>query len=192
MNYAGNRTPPPSPDVRRTLLHRGAKFDFEKVEYQGSDGNMLSREIIRHPGAVVILPILDGQGQGGPEVVLIRNQRIPAGTHLWELPAGTREPGEAPDVTAGRELIEETGFRAKNLVLLGSYYTSPGLSDEVMWAYIATGLEAADQELQDDERITVHPLPISQVHAMIDRGEMQDAKSMLTILWAARRGLLPS
>jgi ADP-ribose pyrophosphatase len=150
---------------------------------------MLERQVIRHPGAVVILPILQEQGNE-TRVVLIRNNRIPAGTNLLELPAGTREPGEPPELTAGRELIEETGYRAKSLTLLGSYYTSPGLSDEQMWAYVATGLEATTQDLEDDERITVEVLGTSKLAGIIDRGELQDAKSMLTILWAVRKGLL--
>jgi ADP-ribose pyrophosphatase len=189
MNQTGNRTPDQGPAVTRTTLYRGAKFDFERVEYPGQGGKMLERQVIRHPGAVVILPILQEQGNE-TRVVLIRNNRIPAGTNLLELPAGTREPGEPPELTAGRELIEETGYRAKSLTLLGSYYTSPGLSDEQMWAYVATGLEATTQDLEDDERITVEVLGTSKLAGIIDRGELQDAKSMLTILWAVRKGLL--
>ncbi len=191
MNEAGNRTPPPPPAQRRTVLYHGAKFDFVEVEYPGADGSPLKRQIIRHPGAVVILPILVSANLPGPHIVLIRNQRIPAGTHLWELPAGTREPGEAPELTAGRELIEETGYRAANLTPMGVFYTSPGLSDEQMWAYAATDLTPVPQALEDDERITVHPVPVQEVLSMIDRGALADAKSMLTVLLALRRGLLP-
>lgn len=189
MNQTGNRTPDQGPAVSRTTLYRGAKFDFERVEYPGQGGKMLERQVIRHPGAVVILPILQESGNE-TRVVLIRNNRIPAGTNLLELPAGTREPGEPPELTAGRELTEETGYRAKSLTLLGCYYTSPGLSDEQMWAYVATGLEVTSQDLEDDERITVEVLGVSKLAGIIDRGELQDAKSMLTILWAVRKGLL--
>lgn len=175
--------------MRRTLLHRGAKFDFERVEYPGGSGQVLTREVIRHPGAVVILPVLERSG--GLFVVMIRNQRIPSGLELWELPAGTREKGEAPEVTAARELVEETGYRAQNILLLSSYYTSPGLSDELMWAYLATGLEEASQDLEEDERITVEVVPMARVWEMLDGGELKDAKSMLALLAAARGGLIP-
>lgn len=190
MNQTGNRTPDQGPAVTRTTLYRGAKFDFELVRYPGRGGTTLERQIIRHPGAVVILPLLREPGRDEVRIVLIRNHRIPAGTHLLELPAGTREPGEPPEVTAGRELVEETGYRAAKITPLGSYYTSPGLSDELMWAFVATGLEPAGQDLEDDERITVEVVTGSELGTLIDRGEMQDAKSMLTVLWAVRKGLL--
>ncbi len=186
----GNGIPPGGGALKRTLIHRGAKFDFEQVEYTGSDGRPLRREVVRHPGAVVILPVLGPAGGPGARIVLIRNWRVAPGKQLWELPAGTREKGEPAGVTAARELEEETGYRADRLVEMGSFYTSPGLSDELMWAYVATGLSAVPQRLEVDERITVHPTPLVEVMGMIERGELIDAKSMLAILWGIRKGLL--
>ena len=173
------------------VLHHGAKFDFERVTFVGNDGREVSREIVRHPGAVVILPILEIKGQE-PRVILIRNFRTTVGKELWELPAGTREPGEDPAKTAGRELLEETGYDSATMVELGRFYTSPGMSDEFMYAYVAQGLVEVGQHLEADENITVHPTALSAAFAMIERGEIQDAKSVLTLLWAQNKGLIGS
>src|SRR5437867_5841802 len=141
-----------SPGAKRTILHRGRKFDLEMVELPGPGGRTLKREVVRHPGAVVILPILDPG-----RLVLIRNQRPALGKEIWELPAGTLDPGEAPEACAKRELIEETGYKAASLTPLGRFYTSPGFSDELMFAYAAAGLTHVGQALEEDEHLTVHP-----------------------------------
>lgn len=125
-------------------------------------------------------------------MVLIRNRRAASGTQLLELPAGTLEPGEPPESAARRETAEETGYRPGSLACLGDFYTSPGLSDERMWAFVARGLELAGQELEEGESITVHPTPVEEVWKMLDRGEFADAKTMLVVLWAARLGILPA
>lgn len=169
----------------RTLLHKGRKFDFELIEFPGGRGGTIRREVVRHPGAVVILPILaDGR------LVLIRNTRPSVDRSLLELPAGTLEPGEAPESCAARELTEETGYTAATLTPLGRFYTSPGMSDEVMWAFAAGGLTHVGQRLEEDERITVVAMTPAEASDLIDSGELMDAKTMLTILWAARRGLI--
>jgi ADP-ribose pyrophosphatase len=175
--------------ARRTVLHRGRKFDLEVVELPGRNGKTLKREVVRHPGAVVILPLLDGPG-GDPRVVLIQNHRPAVAKALYELPAGTLEKGEPPEACAARELIEETGYRAATLTPLGRFYTSPGMSDELMWAYAATGLTEVGQELEEDENLTVHPVGAREAIRMIDSGELIDGKSMLTILLGLRRGLI--
>ncbi|MBM4108837.1 MAG: NUDIX domain-containing protein [Phycisphaerae bacterium] len=189
--------PHPSRVLRRSLVRKGAKFDFEVVTIDAGNGHTLEREIVRHPGAVVVLPILEAAGQP-PRVVLIRNDRVSVERRLWELPAGTRESGEDPGRTAARELEEETGYSAATLEPLGRFYTSPGLSDERMWAFVARGLTPVGQRLGPDERLSVHPTPVSAVLRMIDRagevgeddGRIEDGKSMVVLLWAARRGLL--
>jgi ADP-ribose pyrophosphatase len=177
--------PSPQGPPSRTLLHKGRKFDFELIEFVGGDGNPVRREVVRHPGAVVILPVLDDG-----RLVLIRNIRASVDKALFELPAGTLEPPEPPEACAARELIEETGYRAATLTPLGRFYTSPGMSDELMRAFIATGLTHVGQHLETDERITVVEMPSAAVLGMIDAGELVDAKSMLTLLWAMRRGLI--
>ena len=178
----------PSPDTggqRRTLLHKGRKFDFELVEVTSRDGTTHHREVVRHPGAVIILPILeDGR------LVLIRNHRFSIPKVLWELPAGTLEPPEVPIACAARELAEETGYQSSNLRPLGRFYTSPGLSDELMWAFWATDLSPVGQNLEVDEDLSVHPVSARQALDMLDSRELCDAKSMVTLLMAQRRGLL--
>ncbi len=169
----------------RTLIHRGRKFDLESIEVTGPGGHHSRHDIIRHPGAAVILPILDDG-----RIVLIRNHRPSVDRPLLELPAGTLEPSEPPEVCAGRELIEETGYRAATIRPLGRFYSSPGMSDEMMWAFAATGLIPVGQKLEPDERVTVHPVAAAEALGMIDSGEMVDGKSMLILLLGVRKGLI--
>lgn len=173
----------------RRLIHRGAKFDFEQVELRSPDGRtILKREVVRHPGAVCILPLLD-HGSARPLVVMIRNQRVALGREIWELPAGTLEPPEPPDRCAVRELEEETGYVPATVVPLGRFYTTPGMTDELMHAFLATDLTERAQSLQADESIRVEVVPAAEALSMIDRGDLMDAKSMLTLLLAQRRGV---
>jgi len=171
--------------IERTLIHAGAKFDFEQVRITLENGRTLSREVVRHAGAVCVIGILDDG-----KVVLIRNFRVALEAWEWELPAGTLEAGESPEVCAGRELEEETGYRAREILPLGTFHTSPGMTDELMHAFAATGLTKLEQRLEDDERIEVFEKPVCEAFEMMDRGELADGKSMLTLLLAQRRGLL--
>lgn len=173
--------------IARRTLHKGKKFDFETLSVRRPSGQVIEREVVRHPGAVVVVPILDDG-----RVVLIRNFRITVAQRLWECCAGTLEPPEDPAVCAGRELIEETGYRASRIVSVGWFYTTPGLTDEKMHAFVATGLTAVGQDLEDDESIEVHAVASDEVFNMIDRGDIRDGKSIAAILMAARRGLLAS
>jgi len=170
----------------RELLHKGGKWNLERVQFRSLDGDLIRREVVRHPGATVILPLTDDG-----KIVLIRNHRVSVDRELYELPAGTLEPPEPPDECAKRELHEEAGYLAATWTPLGRFYTSPGLSDELMWAYAASGLEQVGQKLEKDERLTVHPVPAVQAFEMMDNRELVDAKSMLTLLLALRRGLIP-
>lgn len=173
--------------VSTRTLSRGARFDFvEAVVARGEGEPTHTRQFIRHPGAVVVVPILpDGR------VALIRSYRASVDRAIYELPAGTREQGEDAATTASRELIEEAGYRADSIVPLGDFLTSPGLSDERMWAFVATGLTEVGQALEDNEDIQVVPVPAREALAMLDDGRLADAKSMLALLLAERRGLLP-
>ena len=172
--------------VGRRTLHKGRKFDFDLLTVR-QGGKDTFREVVRHPGAVVVVPILDDG-----RIVLIRNHRVALGegVRLWECCAGTMEPPEEPILCAGRELIEETGYRAATLSPLGWFYTTPGLTDERMHAFVATGLTHVGQDLEDDESIAVELVPAARVLDMIASGELRDAKSMLAILLAQRAGHL--
>jgi ADP-ribose pyrophosphatase len=172
----------------RRTLHRGAKFDLEVVTLAGPGGTPIQREVVRHPGSVVILPILDDPA--GPRVVLIRNRRVALGKEIYELPAGTLEPMEKPEECAARELAEETGYEAATLTPLGRFYTTPGITDELMWAFLGTGLRPVGQSLEADESLTVELATPERALAMVESGELMDAKSMLTLLLAKRGGMI--
>jgi len=176
-------------ELARSTIHRGKKFDFQEVTLQTATGATITRQCVRHPGAVVLLPLL--QTAQGPAVAFVRNERFSVGIALLELPAGTREPAEAPEVTAARELIEETGYRAATLTPLARFYTTPGMTDELMWAYLATGLSHVGARPEEDEALELVILPASVAFDAARRGELLDAKSILTILLAHAKGLLP-
>lgn len=175
--------------MTREVLVRGRKFDVERLVEFGAGGGVIERLGVRHPGAVVILPLLEEAGRG-LRVVLIRNRRPVPGTVLVELPAGTLERGEDPGVCAGRELVEETGYRAGRIDRLAGFYTTPGLTDEFMHAFVARDLTPVGQALEADEDIEVMPTDADAALGMVERGEIRDAKTMLVLLWAARAGLI--
>jgi ADP-ribose pyrophosphatase len=179
----------------REVIHRGKKFDFERVNLAPAGSEPVWREVVRHPGAVCILPLLEPTvDHPEPRLVLIRNHRFAiggkSGSLLWEIPAGTMEPGESPEQTGGRELEEEAGYRAGRLSVLTSFYTTPGMTDERMVALFASDLTVIGQRLEGDERIEVHVFPVTEVMRMIDCGEIVDGKTVLTVLFAVRAGLL--
>jgi len=165
------------------LLHRGVKFELRARVVPTRDGGSTRREVVVHPGAVVLVPILeDGR------LVLIRNRRTSVGATLWELPAGTREPDEPLEGCAARELEEETGYRAAALEPLLSFYASPGITDEKMHVFVATGLEPTAQRLDPTEAIEVFPTDVAEVRAMIRDGRIEDGKTIAAVLyWLAFR-----
>lgn len=168
-----------------TIILRGKRFDVEMRDVPTRDGQSEQREVVVHPGAVVVLPLLaDGR------VVLIRNRRFSIEQTLWELPAGTREAGEDPAVCAAREVEEETGYRAGTLAPLLDFYTAPGISTELMHAFIATDLSQTQQRLDATEQIAVHPVAQDQLLQMILTGEVVDAKTLATFLFFRARGQL--
>jgi ADP-ribose pyrophosphatase len=160
------------------VLVAGKRFRVERREVAKRDGGSEKREMIVHPGCVVLLPVLD-DGQ----IVLIRNQRFTVGRTLWELPAGTLDPGESPEHCAARELEEETGYRATRLTPLLEFYTAPGVSDERAYVFVADGLVPAQQHLDDTEQIEVHKKTADQVMGMLRAREIEDAKSIASLLF---------
>ena len=163
------------------LLLTTSKFRVVRETITSDGGKTKTREIIRHPGACVIVPLLDDG-----RVCLIRNWRIAAGQTLIELPAGTLEPPEPPHVTAERELIEETGYRAQKIEFLHAFFLSPGILDEKMHLYVATGLTAGATAREEGEEIENLLVPWDEAIAMIFRGEIQDAKTIVGLLWLER------
>jgi ADP-ribose pyrophosphatase len=159
-------------------IFEGVKFAVDRVNVTARDGREVQRELVAHPGAVIVLPLTDDR-----QVVMIRNERFAVGQELWELCAGTLEPGEPPIECARRELIEETGYQATAVKPLCTFYTSPGFTDELMHAFVATGLTEVGQQLEPTERIEVERLPTADVLQMIRDGRIVDGKTIVTLLY---------
>jgi len=136
---------------------------------------------VRHPGAAAIVPV-DSEAH----VYLIRQFRHAAGGFIYEVPAGTLNPGESPEVCAARELIEEAGVRAGRLDRLGSIFTTPGFTDEVIHLFLARDLSPAEQNLDHDEVLSVVRVPLTRAIEMCLHGELRDAKSLCALLLAER------
>jgi ADP-ribose pyrophosphatase len=169
----------PTRDVK-TLLET-PRFRVVLTRREGPGVAVHEREVVRHPGAVVILPLLDDG-----RVCLIRNRRISVDQELIELPAGTLEPGEDPQLAAGRELHEETGYHAHSLSRLHAFYLSPGFLDEKIHLYVAQGLRAGDTRLEPGEEIENLLVPWSEALQMAIDGRIQDAKSLVGLLYYDR------
>lgn len=173
--------------VSSRLLVKGRKYDVVSLRLRHRDGTTEDRAIVRHPGACVIVPVLDHAPD--PRLVMIRNRRVAIGQTLLEFPAGTREASEPPEACARRELAEETGYACRELILLGWFYTTPGMTDERMWAFAARGLEASDAVPEPDEELGVEVQTLSRARALLDSGELHDGKSIAALVLAIRRGV---
>ncbi len=165
---------------RRVFEGKIARLRVDTVQLAG--GRTEQREIVEHEPVVAIVPI-----DSGGNVVLIRQYRLATGVVLLEVPAGGVDPGEMPEDAAQRELAEETGMRAGRLERLAGFYVSPGYLTEYVHAFLATDLRDSPAEADEDEDIAVVRMPLSEAVAMVERGELRDAKSIAGILLAARR-----
>jgi len=159
-------------------VFRGTRIDVHAFQLTGREGKSIQKEVVVHPGAVVILPILDRE-----HLIMIRNERFAVGKTLWELPAGTLEKNEAPLKTAMRELIEETGYEAKQMEHLTTFYTTPGFSNEVMYAYVATDLSFVGQDLDETEQIVTEIVTWKKALEMAKDGTIADGKTLTTLLF---------
>ena len=166
-------------------LFKNSKFCVERRTITSPKGQTVTREMVVHPGAVVILPILDGS-----RIVMVRNFRHTIGKELLELPAGTCEPDEDPIETASRELIEETGYRAGTLSPLACFYSTPGVSTELMHAYTATDLTRVGQRLDPGEEVAPEICDLVKARRLLVTSALEDAKTLavLGIYFAAQRG----
>ncbi len=157
-----------------TIVLEGTRFNVHRMELVGSDGKTYVREVIRHPGAVVLLPLINQD-----TVVLIENRRPSVGEALLELPAGTREPDEPVEQTAARELIEETGYHAGVLEPLHEFYSAPGICDELMHLFVARQLTPGDHQREATESIENRVASRQQVQQWIAEGRIRDAKTLV-------------
>jgi len=176
-------------DSRRIYTGRVVRLDVDTVRFP--DGSTGQLELIRHPGAAAIVPCASDPPGADPTILLIRQYRYATGGQLWEIPAGTLDPGEDPEACARRELLEETGVTAARLELLTSIWTTPGFTTEVIHLYLATGLTTGEPSRERDEFIDVEPRPLSRVLALIRDGEIRDAKTVVAILYMAAFVLKP-
>jgi len=171
----------------QTLWH-GKVFDFSIEETILPNGKITVTEVIRHPGSSAIVPFF-----GKESVILIREYRPTTRDFIWEIPAGTMLPGEEPVECAKRELREECGFVGKEFEKLGEILIAPGYSDERIHLFMATELVSCKQALDEDELLTTHIFPFDRAMAMIEKGEIQDATTMIGIkmaypIWQKRKG----
>lgn len=162
----------------REILLQARRFTVVRHTHRTAGGETVIHETVQHPGAVAILPVLaDGR------VCLIRNYRVAVDRTLIELPAGTLEPGEAPAVTAERELAEETGYRAAKIEQLCQFYMSPGILNERMTLFLATDLIEGAAHRESGEEIENLLVSWDDAMGMARDGEIQDAKSLVGLLY---------
>ena len=166
---------------QRTPIYNGRVFLLVRENVTLDNGVTTDLDYIEHPGAAAIVPLITAN-----EVVLIKQYRHALRQYIWEIPAGTLDPDEPVMDCARRELIEETGYAAGVWQKLGEITAVPGYSDERIHLFLATELTAARQELDADEVLAVHRMPLTQALEMITRGDIQDAKSICGLLLAQK------
>ena len=176
---------PPFRKLGETEVYRSSLIRVATARFEGPDGSRFERDIVHHPGAVVVVPLTADE-----TVLMVRQFRAAVDSDLLEVPAGKRDvAGEATEVTAARELAEEVGRQADRLELLARFYNSPGFSDELSWLYLAQDLTAVPEDRQgaEEQHMTVEEVPLVEVPAMIRSGQIVDAKSIigLSLTWSA-------
>jgi len=159
-------------------LYHGKIVDLYVDTIQHPSGREAIREVVVHPGGVTAVPVLEDR-----RIVLVRQYRYPLNKYILELPAGKLDSNQSPLETIGRELEEETGYRAEELSYEGSFYSSPGFCNEIIHLFIARSLTPVPQRLEEGEHITVEIASLEECLRMIACGEIADGKSILGILW---------
>lgn len=167
----------------RRYQGRVIHLDVDTVRFP--DGSTGQLEMIRHPGASAVVPLLDDLTAPDPRVLLIRQFRHAADGVIWEIPAGRLDPGERPEDCARRELEEETGMRAGRLEALTTIYTTPGFTDERIHLFLATALTPGPHRREADEFVELRPTPWSAVRALIRGGEIHDGKTLVALMYLA-------
>lgn len=161
----------------RQIVHEGRKIKVAIDTSAGPNGETIRRDMILHPGAVVVLPVIDRD-----HICLLRNYRFVIGETLWEVPAGTLEPGEPVEQAAVRELAEETGYVAKRWQGLGYFYASPGVLDEKLHIFVAEDLTPGPARPEADEQLEPRTVPWADALRMATDGTIKDAKTVTAIL----------
>jgi ADP-ribose pyrophosphatase len=181
MPKAVAKAPESSQILSSETVYDGPIFGVRRDQVLEPGGLRTTREVITHPGSVVVLPLLpDGR------ILLIRQYRHATRLYLWELVAGRIDPGESPLQAAARELIEETGYRAKKLKIFLDVFPTPGFLEERMYVLLAEGLTAGQARPEDDEKITAKAFSRAQIESMIRSGKIRDAKTVAGVLYYLR------
>lgn len=168
---------PPFRKVGESERFAGSLFRVTSVQFEGPDGDHFERDIVHHPGAVVVVPLTDDG-----KVIMVRQFRAAIAGDLLEIPAGKRDvQGEATEVTAARELAEEIGRRAGRLDLLARFYNSPGFTDEFTYLYLARDLQEVplDRQGHEEQQMTVEEVSLADIPALIASGDIVDAKTII-------------
>ena len=171
--------------VSSTLSYEGPLFRVY-TDTVVEKGRELTRDVIRHNGSVVILAMDDAKNTRDPMIVMERQYRHAAREFLLEVPAGKMEEGEDALAAAKRELLEETGFKAKRWRKIIRYFASPGLLGEFMQVFLAEGLTLGDAQPEYDEQIEIEMMPLSRLLKMIDEGKVYDGKTLISVMLYAR------
>jgi ADP-ribose pyrophosphatase len=185
-----NAPKPPAKKKRSTkprlisskLAYKGKVFSVFSDTVEEPGGNINVRDVIRHNGSVVMLAVDESRNPNDPDIIFERQYRHAAGQFLIELPAGRVEPNEAPLAAAKRELIEETGYRAKRWTLLTKYFASPGFLGEWMQIYLARDIREGVSTPEPDENIEVLRLPLSKALALIAANKIHDGKTLISLM----------
>ena len=169
--------------TRRVYEGRLLKVDADSV--RAPDGSTLELEMVRHPGAAAVVPLLSDPDDADPKILMLRQYRYAAEGTMWEIPAGVLQPGEEPLACAHRELLEETGATAEKIERLTTIYTTPGFTDERIHLFWATGIRAGEPRHEADEFIEVRVETLSRVLELIEHGEITDGKTIVALLFLA-------
>lgn len=175
--------------ISSKLAYTGPLFDVYTDYVREPEGEESRRDVIRHSGSVVILALDSSKNPADPMVVVERQYRHAAGQYMWELPAGRKEPEEAPLAGAKRELLEETGYTARRWSKLARFYVSPGFLAEWMQVYVAEGLTSGQTRPDEDEYIEFRQIPLSRALLWVETGKIIDAKTIVALLLYSRRRL---
>jgi len=175
--------------ISSKLAYKGKVFSVFSDKVQEPGGAINVRDVIRHNGSVVILAVDESRNPKDPDVILERQYRHAAGQFLLELPAGRIEPNESPLAAAKREMIEETGYRAKRWTLLTKYFASPGFLGEWMQIYLARDIREGVAQPEADEHIEIIRMPLSEALLLVASNKIHDGKTLigLSLFDAARR-----
>jgi ADP-ribose pyrophosphatase len=165
-------------------VYKGPAFSVSSDRVREPNGVVARRDVVRHSGSAVILAVDDSRPD--PRILLERQYRYAADAYLWELPAGRVDPGEKPLAGAKRELLEETGFKAKRWRKMVRYFASPGFLGEFMQVFIAEGLTLGEAQPEYDEQIEIEMVPLSRLITMIEEGKIHDGKTLISVMLYAR------